>query len=354
MAAMLPDGRRLGAHLAMGDGIVKAADRAGEIGATALQIFSDNPTAWERRAAASPEIPAFRERLATHAIETLAIHASYLINLAGDDETFRAASIRLLAAELETAGWFGARLVNIHIGSHRGTGLGAGVRRLVDGIGAALAAESPTGPEPVTGLPVITLENSAGGGGGLGIDIAELATIAESLDAAGVPRDRVAFCIDTAHLWGAGADLSDPIEVDRLIRSFDDMIGIDRLPLIHLNDTKAERGSRLDRHEHVGAGRIGPAGIRAILTHPLLEDTTYILETPGMEDGYDTINLARAVAIARGERPGDLPPEAFELRGSRSKAATPPPDGSASPRRRRPIETPTEAVVDGAGPIDRA
>jgi deoxyribonuclease IV len=355
MATMLPDGRRLGAHLAMGDGIVKAADRAGEIGATALQIFSDNPTAWERRAAASPEIPAFRERLATLAIDTLAIHASYLINLAGDDETFRAASIRLLAAELETACWFGARLVNIHIGSHRGTGLGAGVRRLVDGIGAALAAERAMSPvAPPADLPVITLENSAGGGGGLGIDVAELATIAESLDAAGIPRDRVAFCIDTAHLWGAGADLSDPIEVDRLIRSFDDTIGIDRLPLIHLNDTKAERGSRLDRHEHVGAGRIGPAGIRAILTHPLLEHTTYILETPGMEDGYDAVNLARAVAIARGERPGDLPPEAFQLRGSRSKAATPPADGASSRRRRRPIGTPAEAVADGAAPADRA
>ncbi len=343
MAAMLPDGRRLGAHLAMGDGMVKAADRAIEIGATALQIFSDNPTAWERRAAASPEIPVFRERLAAGAIAPLAIHASYLINLAGDDETFRAASIRLLAAELETARWFGAALVNIHIGSHRGAGRGAGVDRLVEGILAALAEES-TDASP--DAAVITLENSVGGGGGLGIDIDELARIARALDRAGVPRRRVAFCIDTAHLWGAGADLADPADVDRLIRAFADRIGIDRLPLIHLNDTKAERGSRLDRHEHLGAGRIGRTGIAAILTHPLLAATTFILETPGMEEGYDAINLRRAVAIARGEPLDELPAEAFSLRGSRSKAATPPAAASSSRRRIRTNETPAEPAVD--------
>lgn len=343
MARMLPDGRRLGAHLAMGDGLVKAADRAGEIGATALQIFSDNPTAWDRRATASPEIPAFRERVAAHAIEPLAIHASYLINLAGDDERFRAASIRLLAAELETAGWLGARLVNIHIGSHRGTGLDAGIGRLVDGILAALAAEPET--PGAAGRPVITLENSAGGGGGLGVDVEELATIADALDRAGAPRDRVAFCIDTAHLWGAGADLSDVVEVDRLIRIFADRIGIDRLPLVHLNDTKAERGSRLDRHEHVGAGRIGAAGVAAVLTHPLLADTAYILETPGMDEGYDAINLARASAIARGDPLDPLPPEAFAIRGSRSKAATPPTERSRS-RRRAKSDEPPDPVVE--------
>jgi len=346
MARMLPDGRRLGAHLAMGDGIVKAADRAGEIGATALQIFSDNPTAWDRRSAASPEIPAFRARVTAHGIRPLAIHASYLINLAGDDETFRTASIRLLTAELETARWFRAQLVNIHIGSHRGTGLRAGIGRLVDGLLAVLAWE-PAASDPFP-APVVTLENSAGGGGGLGVDVPELATIADALDRAGVPRDRVAFCLDTAHLWGAGADLSDPVAVDALIRSFADRIGIDRLPLVHLNDTKAERGSRLDRHEHVGAGRIGPPGIRAILTHPLLVDTTYILETPGMEDGYDAINLRRAGAIARGEPPDELPPGAFDLRGSRSKAATPPTEGPRSGRRPRPLDAPPEVLADAA------
>ena len=141
MTTMLPDGRRLGAHLAMGDGMVKAAERAVEIGATALQIFSDNPTAWERRAAASPEIRAFRAVLSAHDVAPLAIHGAYLINLAGDDDAFREKSIGLLAAELETARWFRARIVNIHIGSHRRTSAEAWIDRLVGGLLAALGLE---------------------------------------------------------------------------------------------------------------------------------------------------------------------------------------------------------------------
>src|SRR5438034_901641 len=160
MATMLPDGRRLGAHLPVADGMVKAAERAVEIGASTLQVFSDNPTAWDRRGESSPEIPAFRDLLARHDIAPLVIHGSYLINLAGDDDAFHEGSVRLLAAELEAARRFKASYINIHAGSHRGTGLDAGIDRLVDGIAAALAAEESTGDEAA---PIVTLENSSGG-----------------------------------------------------------------------------------------------------------------------------------------------------------------------------------------------
>ena len=347
MTTMLPDGRRLGAHLAMGGGIVKAAERAVEIGAGALQIFSDNPTAWERRAAASPEIPAFRAVLAADDIAPLAIHGAYLINLAGDDDAFRAKSIGLLTAELETARWFGAKIVNIHIGSHRGTGAEAGIDRLVSGLLAALGAEE-SGIDGASEAPTITLENSAGGGGGLGVDIDELVKIAAALDLGGVPRTRVGFCIDTAHLWGAGADIADAAIVDQVVQAFADRIGVDRLPLIHLNDTKAERGSRMDRHEHLGAGQIGAAGLAAFLRHPLLVGTAFVIETPGMEDGYDAINLRRAEAIARGDQLEALPERALTLRGSRTRAATPP-NGSRSGRPRgdgrRATTTPSERAT---------
>jgi deoxyribonuclease-4 len=307
--------------------MVKAADRAVNIGATALQIFSDNPTAWERRAEPSGEIAPFRQTLEQHDIVPLAIHGAYLINLAGGDDTFHAGSIRLLAAELDVARLLGARLINIHAGSHRGFGLEAGIERIVDGIARALATEAEgadaEGADARAGhdRPVITLENSAGGGGGLWVDTADLRAIADALDRAGIPRQRVAFCLDVAHLWGAGVDLSQPDGVDRAVRELADLVGADRLPLIHLNDTKAERGSRLDRHEHLGAGRIGAEGIAAILRHPLLAGASYVLETPGMEDGYDAINLQRAVALARGEPLAPLPPEAFALAARRSRAA---------------------------------
>jgi deoxyribonuclease-4 len=157
----------------------------------------------------------------------------------------------------------------------------------------------------------------------------------------------VAFCLDTAHLWGAGVDLADALAVDRVVRSFADEVGIDRLPLVHLNDTKSERGSRVDRHEHLGAGRIGPAGIAAILRHPLLAGATSIIETPGMDEGYDAINLARALALARGEPLAPLPPGALTLRGSRSRSLTPRPERDAAGRPARRTE-PTPARTSDA------
>jgi deoxyribonuclease-4 len=331
MAAMLPDGRRLGPHLALRYGMVKAADRAIEIGASAVQIFSDNPTAWRRRTLPSPEISEFRRRLAEAAIDPIAIHASYLINLAGADAVFHERSIALLTAELRTARVFGARIVNVHIGSHGGAGVDAGIARLVEAIRRAIDDEGdPEGDADgdadaaaaSTAPPTITLENSSGGGFGLGVDVDELVAIADALETARVPRDRVAFCLDTAHAWGAGHDLSDTDAIDRLLEDFDRRIGVDRLPLIHLNDSRFERGSRLDRHQHVGAGRIGERGMAHLLRHPCLAGATYIVETPGMEDGYDAINLARAVALHRGDPLAPLPPGALTLRGSRARAAT--------------------------------
>jgi len=320
MAAMLPDGRRLGAHLQVGDGIVKAADRAAEIGATALQIFGDNPTAWKRRSEPPAAQQAFRARLAEHGIAPLVVHASYLVNLAGPDPDFFERSIGLLAAELRDAPANGARFVNVHIGSHRATGVEAGVERVAEAIARALEA-SDDATDELSEPATILLENSSGGGWGLGVDVEELAAIAGAVERRGIPRQRVGFCLDIAHAWGAGHDLSDPRATDALLVDFDAQIGLDRLPVIHLNDSKSALGSRMDRHEHVGAGLIGEAGIAHLLRHPLLANAAYILETPGMDEGYDAINLARAVALARGEPLAPLPPGALTLRGSRSKSA---------------------------------
>ena len=310
---MLPDGRRLGAHLQVGEGMVKAADRAVEIGATAIQIFGDNPTAWARRAEPQRDRAEFRARLSEHGIAPLVVHASYLINLAGPDDAFFEKSVALLAAELRDAPSIGARYVNIHTGSHRGTGVESGIERLVDGIVAALAASN--GTDSTT----ILLENSSGGGWGLGVTVAELGAIAEAIERRGIPRGRVGFCLDTAHAWGAGYDLSDPAAIDALLLEIDGGLGLDRLPVIHLNDSKSALGSRMDRHEHIGAGNIGEVGMAHLLRHPLLSHATYILETPGMDEGYDAINLARAVALARGEPLEPLPPGALTLRRRRSK-----------------------------------
>ena len=295
---MLPDGRRLGAHLPLGRGMVKAVERAHEIGASALQVFADNPTAWRRRSVPPRGLPEFRRRLVDLDIRPLAIHAAYLVNLAGPEKDFFERSVAVLGQEMIAGHEYGARFVNVHAGSHMGSGIEPGTKRIAEGVELVLGGIDAT-PD--------TLE--------------ELANIGEGIEARGVNAARVAFCLDTAHLWGAGYEISSPDVFGSVIEAFDRLIGLDRLVMVHLNDTKSDLASRSDRHEHLGAGRIGPAGLRAVLCHPSLAHVAYYLETPGMEEGYDAINMARALDLVAGRPLPELPPEAFELRRDRKRAA---------------------------------
>ena len=315
----------------MANGMAKAVERAHEIGATALQVFGDNPMAWRRRAEPPAELPAFRERLAARDIGPVAIHASYLINLAGPEPELFERSVSLLTHELRTAPAFGATYVNVHIGSHRDTSVAAGTARLAGAVARILADVDDT-PDAAR----LVLENSAGSGFGLGTDVAELAAIAEAISASGVADRRIGFCLDTAHAWVAGVNLAEPDAVDAFLADFDRHIGLGRLVMVHLNDSKSERGSRSDRHEHLGAGRIGAAGLARVLTHAGLAGTTYYLETPGMDEGYDAVNVARAYDLAAGQPLADLPPEAMTVHDSRARtgpadpAATGPAAGADS------------------------
>jgi deoxyribonuclease-4 len=337
MPPTLPDGRRLGAHLPLATGMVRAVERARKIRARALQIWTDNPTAWRRRAAPPTEAPAFRDRLRALDVGPVAVHASYLVNLAGPEPDFFERSIGLLAAELRDGPIYAARFVNVHIGSHRGAGVPAGIERLADGIARTIAlvdAPRETGESGEMGEPgepvdpveaaeptMLVLENSAGSGFGLGVDLDELAGIARAIQARGIPDRRVGFCLDTAHAWGAGIDVSDPAVIDTFLAAFDARIGLQRLAMVHLNDTRSALGSRLDRHEHLGAGRIGATGLAHVLTHPALAHVTYYLETPGMDEGYDEVNVRRAYAMAAGQPLRRLPKAAFTTRSSRARTA---------------------------------
>jgi len=317
-------GRRIGAHLALGHGMRKAADRARTIGATAIQVFSDNPTAWHRRAQPPRELTAFRARLTEYDVSPIVTHAAYLINLAGPETEFWQRSVDVLAAELRMAARYGARYVNMHVGSHRGAGVEVGQRRLAEGLVRAFEAEAAAaaadGEAHDGPAPILVLEDSAGGGDGMGATVDELAAILDALDVAGVPTARIAFCFDTAHLWGAGHEVSRPEVIDALLEGADRRLGPERLAMIHLNDSRAGLGSRHDRHEHIGAGRIGPVGLGHLVRHPRLVDVPMFLETPGMDEGYDLINLDRVRALLADEPLAVLPPEAFTLRGSRAAA----------------------------------
>ena len=297
-------------------GLGRAAERARTIGATALQVFVDNPTAWRRKPEPPAGIDTFRERLHALDIAPIAIHASYLINLCGADGDFWQRSIDGLAAEMRMGERYGARLVNVHIGSHRGLGREQGIERLAAGLRAVLDSV----PASST-MPHIALENSAGMGDGVGSRIEDLADIVEAAARANVDTDRLGFCLDTAHLWGAGYAIDDPDELDRLLARFDAAIGPGRLRMMHLNDSRSELGSMRDRHEHIGAGRIGTRGMHAVLTHPRLATVPMYLETPGMDTGYDKRNMDRVRRIIAGRELPALPRSAFTLRGSRARSA---------------------------------
>ncbi len=299
-----PDAPRVGLHLGVLRGLLPAARRSRQIGARALQIFSDNPTAWRRRPEPPRDAAAFIDYAAREGIEAISIHASYLINLAGTREPFASQSRDGLIVEMQRAPAYGATLVNTHIGSHRGTGRSTGMTQIIDNVRAILA-ESPPGVR-------LVLENSSGGGDLLGSSIEELAEI---LDGVGrdIGADRLAFCLDTAHLWGAGYDVGSEEAAIGVLDRFDELIGLDRLPMLHLNDSRSQLGSRTDRHEHVGAGRIGPEGLGALLRDPRLARSVFIMETPGTDEGWDAVNLRRAWMLWQGARELPvLPPKAFK------------------------------------------
>ena len=316
-------------HLALGKGLRRAAERAGEIRAGAVQVFVDNPTAWKRRIRPPKHLDYFRDRLREIDVQPVAVHASYLVNLAGPELGFRTSSIEVLASDMAAAAGYGATIVNVHTGSHRETSVSDGIERVASGVAEVVARSPGSGP-------TVVLENAAGGGWSVGVTIEEHQRIAERAEALGVPQSRLGFCLDVAHAWGAGVAMDDPEAIDAWLEEFDARLGLGRLALVHFNDSRSERGSRTDRHEHVGAGQIGERGLRHLLTHPSLVDVPFVMETPGMDEGYDLVNMDRARALIAGERLAQLPPEAFLFK-RRSAASAPAADDvdASAPRRSR-------------------
>jgi deoxyribonuclease-4 len=318
------DQRLIGPHLPLAAGLLKAASRAQAIGATAVQIWTDNPTAWRRRQEQPKALTEFRDRLRTGGVRSIAVHAPYLINLCGADEDFWHKSIETVVNELRVARLYGADAVVMHIGSHRGMGREAGISRLIDGLRVVQdEIASDTDDPDGTPMPRLVLENSAGTGDGIGASLEDLADIIDAAGAGGLALEGLGVCLDTAHLWGAGYDVSNDDGVEGLVGRIDELIGRQSVVMVHLNDSRTVLGSHLDRHEHIAAGQLGADGMRGLLTHPWLATLPTYLETPGMDVGYDKVNLDRARQLVEGETPGALPPEAFEVRGSRTRTAPP-------------------------------
>jgi deoxyribonuclease-4 len=284
----------LGCHLSIAGGFTKAVDRAESLGNTALQIFTHSPSAWRMRALSEDETQAFRQRRDTSGIAFLAVHAMYLINLATPDDDLFLRSIDALIEEIQRAGDIGADVLVTHVGHAMSSDGAGGVARAAHALQQVIRSESFAQAASLK----LVLENTAGSGTSVGGTFEELSSILDALDR----PDRVAVCLDTCHATAAGYDLRSKDAVNRTLDRFDRTIGLERLSMIHLNDAMHPLGSQRDRHEHIGRGTIGDAGIRALLQHPSIRSHPFLLETPKQmegEDDADPINLARVRTLRR-------------------------------------------------------
>lgn len=261
---------RIGAHQRTGRGLDDIVERAAAIGCEAIQVFAANPSAWHTRPVPAATAAAFRAQALVHDVRPAVIHTQYLLNIASPDSQIYARSIDALTDSLVRADALGARLVVTHIGSHRGTGVDAGVARVQHAVARVMeeAGESPA---------VLLLENSAGAGDLLGSRFEDLRAI---LDGLSELRGRIGICLDTAHLWGAGYDVSTDDTVARTLDEFDTIVGHKWLRLVHMNDSRSALDSHSDRHANIGQGQIGLEGIGAMMRHPALGDLPVIIETP--------------------------------------------------------------------------
>ena len=287
------DGLILGSHLSIGKGLTVAVDEAERLGSNALQIFSHNASAWRMKPITPEAATAFRRRVEDSALKFGVIHTMYLLNLATPDDGLYERSIDALEHEIGRAGRLGMHSLVTHLGAHKGSGISAGIARVATALNRAIQSMSFRDAVEVR----LLLENTAGAGSTVGGTFEELAGILDRLS----DGRRVGVCLDTCHAFAAGYDLRTNEAVDETVSAFDQTIGLGRLEMIHLNDSRFPRGSRRDRHEHIGRGEIGREGIAAIVNHHALRRLPFVLETPKEidgQDGADEVNLG----IVRGLR----------------------------------------------------
>jgi deoxyribonuclease-4 len=271
----------LGAHTSTSGGVSISVDLAAKLGFTAIQIFTKNNNRWFQKPFEEKEIEAFKTKLKNSKIRFVVAHDSYLINLCATDKEILKKSHIAFLDELERCELLGIPHLNFHPGSHLGAGEDDGIKLIAESINIA--------HDKTRGFMVSSmLETTAGQGTAIGYRFEQLQKIIELVEQKG----RMTVCIDTAHVFAAGYDIKDPINFKKIIKEFDAIIGLERLKCFHMNDSKKELGSRVDRHEHIGKGFIGIEGFSNIINDERLREIPKILETPkGKEQLEDLENL---------------------------------------------------------------
>ena len=255
------------------------AERAHARGCETIQFFSRNPRGWNYSPLNKKEVKQFRSSIRSSAFFPIFLHLSYLPNIAAAKSKFYKRSIRSIATDLQRAEQLGAQYLIIHIGHRMESPEGEAIEAVSQGINQAF--------ERVKNAVILLMENTAGQGTEIGYTFDQIKKIVEGVH----DRQRMGVCLDTAHTFEAGYDLSDKNGIDQTLEKFDQAIGLKRLHLVHLNDSKTPLGSRKDRHWHIGEGYIGLEGFRHLVNHPSLSHLPGIMETPRKDTVEDLKNM---------------------------------------------------------------
>jgi deoxyribonuclease-4 len=259
---------RVGAHESIRGGVANAVDRQVDDGGNCGQIFTHSPQVWQDPNIDDDDASAFRDRSAEHDVGPWVIHSSYLVNLCTPKDDLREKSVDSMQREVDAAAALEIPYVNVHLGAHTGAGEQQGLDNAVS------ALDELDVPDDVT----VLVESDAGSGTKLGDDFAHLGYVLEE------SAQDLEVCLDTAHAFAAGYDLSTPAGVDEALAELDAEVGVENLAYVHLNDSKHACGTNKDEHAHIGEGEIGEAGMRAFVNHDAVEGVPLVVETP-TEDG---------------------------------------------------------------------
>lgn len=276
---------RVGVHVSIAGSLPMAVERATERGCDCFQIFTRNPRGWAAREIPDDEAAAFRAAVSSSRLGPVIAHMPYLPNLASEKPDLFSKSVDTLTAELDRCDLLGIRYLVTHLG-HTGDDPGTGRRRVIEAIRTAVSASRSE--------TMVLLENTAGERNAVGSTLEEIRQVLDGIE----DVCQAGICLDTCHAFAAGYEIRDGESVSRLADDLENMVGLSRLRLIHLNDAKGERGSGLDRHEHIGMGSIGEKGIRAVLSHPSLCRVPFICETPVDDRRDDAGNIIKVRELA--------------------------------------------------------
>ena len=271
---------KLGCHVSIADSIDKAVDRAEEIGCDAFQIFTRNPRMWRYKILTDEEVEAFHIKIQRSGIWPVFSHMPYLPNLSSSNPEIYGKSVSTLRLELERCSQLGIPYVVTHLGSHLGKGMEKGMAQIVNALDTAVSG--------LDAHPMILLENTSGKKNEVGSTFTEIGEILDK-----VSTDNIGVFFDTCHAYARGYDITTKEGLQRTLDEINSNIGLDRVKIIHLNDSKGELGSRHDRHDHIGLGNIGEKGFINFLSSPFKEKPL-ILETPVDEFRSDRDNLEKA------------------------------------------------------------